>query len=207
MKMNWKKNQRVKLQREPLPFEAIKKWCKDTSTIQRLTKAAIVIIGFRAMLRPSEIVNLKIDSIKIKEGRLSINLGITKTDRTGDDDDDTIIEGCRNKSICPVQLFNRYMSKRRLMKVNSESLFILNEKPINYSIINKIVKEIASAMGINKGISGHSIRIGGATRAALVGISEMDIMTIGRWKSDAFRRYIRSISVGNKGLSDKLLLK
>jgi hypothetical protein len=36
-------------------------------------------------------------------------------------------------------------------------------------------------------------------------VSELDIMTAGRWKSDAVRRYIRSISISKKGLSDKLL--
>ena len=38
---------------------------------------------------------------------------------------------------------------------------------------------------------GHSFRIGAATSAAEAGVSEQDIMRMGRWKSSAFKRYIR----------------
>ena len=38
--------------------------------------------------------------------------------------------------------------------------------------------------------SGHSFRRGAATQAHLQGLSEDDIRTLGRWKSDAYRLYI-----------------
>ena len=37
----------------------------------------------------------------------------------------------------------------------------------------------------------HSFRIGGATAAVSSKCSELKIQAIGRWKSGAFRRYIR----------------
>ena len=38
--------------------------------------------------------------------------------------------------------------------------------------------------------NGHSFRRGTATWAAQVGISETEIQTLGRWKSDAYKAYI-----------------
>jgi hypothetical protein len=37
----------------------------------------------------------------------------------------------------------------------------------------------------------NSFRIGAATHAAQMGKSDDEIMTMGRWKSDSYKRYIR----------------
>ena len=42
---------------------------------------------------------------------------------------------------------------------------------------------------------GHSFRIGAATFAAESGFSDAQTRVIGRWKSDAFRKYIRTPSL------------
>lgn len=42
-----------------------------------------------------------------------------------------------------------------------------------------------------KDYKGHSFRIGAATSAASMGISEQNIQVMGRWRSGAFKKYIR----------------
>ena len=44
---------------------------------------------------------------------------------------------------------------------------------------------------------GHSSRIGAATLTAESGLSDAQIRLLGRWKSDAFRKYIRSPGLRN----------
>jgi len=44
----------------------------------------------------------------------------------------------------------------------------------------------------------HSFRIGACTQAILSGVSEADVMRMGRWKSHAFKRYIRIPNIGTK---------
>ena len=39
--------------------------------------------------------------------------------------------------------------------------------------------------------SGHSFRIGAASVAAARGVEDSTIQTLGRWKSESFKRYIR----------------
>ena len=42
-----------------------------------------------------------------------------------------------------------------------------------------------------RGISTHSFRIGGATAAAKAGVPAHVIQLLGRWRSDAFKKYVR----------------
>ena len=39
--------------------------------------------------------------------------------------------------------------------------------------------------------SAHSFSIGAATMAAAKGVADLTIQSLGRWKSDSFKRYIR----------------
>ena len=48
----------------------------------------------------------------------------------------------------------------------------------------------------------HSFRIGAATNAAAMGLSPLQIRDMGRWKSDAFLKYIRQPVVHMSGLMD-----
>ena len=56
------------------------------------------------------------------------------------------------------------------------------------------------------GYSPHSLRAGAATDAAGLGFTEAQIQALGRWKSDAFRLYIRPSQRHQAGLSSRLAM-
>lgn len=55
-------------------------------------------------------------------------------------------------------------------------------------ILNKCLRFCNLSPGVYKG---HSFRIGAATHCASIGLSDAQIRSLGRWKSDAFKQYIR----------------
>lgn len=63
--------------------------------------------------------------------------------------------------------------------------------PFSVSIVLSKLHQLADFMHIKKGqLTPHSSRIGMATAVVTLGISDDCIMQMGRWSSEAFRKYI-----------------
>ena len=94
---------------------------------------------------------------------------------------------------CPVLALNNYL---RMRGTRSGPLFVNADKsPITRSKFSKVLKEVIILAGLDqKRIKSHSFRIGAATTAAGLGFSEDQIMRMGRWRSDAVKKYIRITS-------------
>lgn len=96
-----------------------------------------------------------------------------------------------SSSFCPVLLMQRYLAMR---DKNPGPLFISkNGKPFLRSQFDMLTRRVLAFCGFDSSkYKGHSFRIGGATTAASLGYSDNQIQLLGRWKSDAYKRYIRS---------------
>lgn len=119
---------------------------------------------------------------------VSIRIKASKTDpfRQGV----TIYLGVTKTPICPVKALLAYIAVRGTQQ---GALFkFSNGKMLTRE---KFVREIRSALskaGLDPEVyAGHSFRIGAATVAYAKGIEDSTIMTLGRWKSNAYQRYIR----------------
>ncbi|KAL5514951.1 hypothetical protein EMCRGX_G000046 [Ephydatia muelleri] len=94
--------------------------------------------------------------------------------------------GCQ---LCPVAAILAYIKAR----ADTQGAFFVdnNKVPITKSKFVAKVRDALKAAGYPEDqFAGHSIHIGAATTAALAGIEDSTIQTLGRWHSAAFLRYI-----------------
>ncbi|CAF1636364.1 unnamed protein product [Rotaria magnacalcarata] len=88
---------------------------------------------------------------------------------------------------------------------NSSPLFIMpTGRTLTRTEFVKRLREVISSFGINSPLySGHSLRIGAASTAAKAGLPIYLIKILGRWSSEAYRRYI---SVSSSTISNAFVL-
>ena len=91
---------------------------------------------------------------------------------------------------CPVALLAQYLSQRGL---SPGPLFVFpGQKYLSRSYFTSMLRSALTFIGLDPAhYKSHSFRIGAATHAALLGLSDPEIQALGRWKSGAFKKYIR----------------
>lgn len=95
----------------------------------------------------------------------------------------------RQNTFCPVNILLEYISKRG---TNPGPLFLLNGLPVQRQYFCGLLTMAIRLCGLDPTrYKGHSFRIGAASHAAERGLSDARIRSMGRWKSNAFLRYIR----------------
>ena len=102
----------------------------------------------------------------------------------------TIVVGKTGSHICPVLAVLSYIARRGFAP---GPLFRHKDgTPLTRQHLVSKLRAALSEAGIDcQGFSGHSFRIGAATTAAAKGIPDSTIQTLGRWRSESFKRYIR----------------
>lgn len=91
---------------------------------------------------------------------------------------------------CPVRALQNYLCE---YKHTTGPLFqFQNGCPVSYSFVAEKLQTVIAFLGLDHNrYKPHSFRIGAATSAYCQGLSEDDIKRMGRWESNAVRRYIR----------------
>ena len=92
--------------------------------------------------------------------------------------------------LCPVSAVLAYLARRGS---SQGPLFIFSDgSPLSRQRLVSYLRESLSFLDFNCELySGHSFRIGAATTAAATGLEDSVIRSLGRWRSDAYQRYIR----------------
>lgn len=101
-----------------------------------------------------------------------------------------LIQERQDKSFCPVETMKRYLALRGS---NPGPIFVHpNGHPLTRDYFTPRLMAISALAGFgNLNIKSHSFRIGAATSASMMGYPDDYIKRLGRWRSDAFLRYVR----------------
>jgi site-specific recombinase XerD len=170
----------------------------DPSTRAGARDRALLLIGFGAALRRSELVALDIEDVTETDEGLRVRIRRSKTDPEGSGAEVGIVRG-QHPDIDPVRALRTW---RELGAITSGPLFhpvtradTVREGRLSDQAVALIVRRAAERAGLPdpEAFAGHSLRSGCATQAAMEGAPERAIMRQGRWRSTAtVRRYIHS---------------
>jgi integrase len=157
---------------------------------------ALLLVGFAAALRRSELVALDFEHLAFSSEGLTLTLARSKTDQEGAGRPVALPFG-RSSSTCPVTAVRAWLEASA---ISSGPLFrpltrhdqVLETRLTDHAIA-RVVKRAAAAAGFDPArLSGHSLRSGFATSCAAAGISEREIMRqTGHRSLQVLRRYIR----------------
>lgn len=173
---------------------------------------AILLIGWFAALRRSEIVALDVSDLSFMPEGLAIKLRRSKTDQEGEGTTVFIPRSPRGIDICAATFLEKYNELlfldqkgplfRRVRRNNNQMFYDWgNSSRLSEQTITDVVKDAARSIGLNPlEYSSHSLRRGFATQCGRLGIPERFIARQTRHQSlQVLRRYIDdgSIMVNN----------
>lgn len=164
-------------------------------TIKGHRDRALLLIGFCAALRRSELAAVQVEDLEFTSQGIILTLPRSKTDQTGQGRKIGIPKG--RGRICPVMSVNEWIVQSG---AGAGPLFrpfakggVIGKEQLSDRAIADIIKHYIQKAGLNSDkYSGHSLRSGLATSAAQHGISSWKIRQQTGHKSETMlARYIR----------------
>jgi len=107
-----------------------------------------------------------------------------------------IIQREDSQPFCPLNALIQYCMVRGSGSGNGPLFGFPDASPVTVGQFNTELHRCLIFCGLNVAhYKSHSLRIGAASHTAEMGFTDAQITTLGRWKSDAFRLYIRNDSL------------
>ncbi|MDO8679384.1 MAG: tyrosine-type recombinase/integrase [Acidobacteriota bacterium] len=171
-----------------------------------LRNRAALHLGWAGCMREGEIAGIDAEHLSYDaEGNLVVYFapGTTKTDDTAQGASIVVSRGEPGR--CPVEDVQAHLQAAR---ITAGPVFRKSSgKRLSRHSIDAIVQRGAKAAGLVDWAeySGHSLRAGFATQAALSGVPEWRIQQQGRWESaEMVRRYTRPVNQAREQVTKKL---
>ncbi|CAG2232678.1 unnamed protein product [Mytilus edulis] len=157
-----------------------------------LFKAAFSL-AFHGLFRVGELVvtnslqshTLQLSDIHILNGLLQVCIPSSKTDQLGKGSNICIYPQL-DLNICPVNLVSEFIKSRP--PVLGPLFCHFDGSPLSRYQFVTLLKKAIDLSGIDQTrYSSHSFRIGAATTLSMDGVSDSEIMRLGRWSSNAYK--------------------
>lgn len=177
-------------------------------SLKDLRDKALLLIGFTAGMRRSELVGIDVDHIEECAEGIRLLIPRSKTDQEGEGRVIGIARGS-NPATCPVRALNAYLSAA-VIETGSVFRSVNRHGQIGGRLtaqsVALVVKASAKAAGLNpETYSGHSLRAGLVTQAAIAGVTAENIMRqTGHKSHNTVMGYIRIANVFSDNASGAL---
>jgi integrase len=201
VKQTWRGILRSKVEAEDRKAPLLLKDLKAISealppTLSGIRDKALLLLGFAGAFRRSELVGLNVSNVELTDDGLVVHIQKSKTDQLGVGRKVGIPYG-ENPLTCPVKTLVTWLDAAEISegalfrKVNRHGE--LEGKRLCSASVALIVKRAFKGIGKRpQRFSGHSLRAGLATQAAMMGASERSIQNQTGHKSiKMVRTYIR----------------
>jgi len=168
----------------------------DVTTMAGLRDRALLLLGFSAALRRSELVALDVGDLDFRSDGLAVMLKKSKTDQEARGRVIGVSYG--SNGTCPVVAVRTWLTTAT---VSSGPVIravdrhdVIRDGRLSDKAVCRIVKKLVPLAGLpHERYGGHSLRAGFCTSAASAGVEEREIaMVTGHASLVVLRRYIRS---------------
>ena len=176
----------------------------------------MLLIGFAGAFRRSEIAALRLDHLDWRPEGLVVTLHRSKTDQDGEGRRVGIPYGS-DPATCPVRVLRSWLAwmgeqARQRPPTAPDALFPTVTPsgrlgaPLSGPAVAQVVKRAAARAGLDPDtVSGHSLRAGFATQAAMSGAPERSIARqTGHRNLQTLRKYIREGTLFRENAATKL---
>lgn len=189
-----------KCKKEPITPDILNKLVNKYGCSNCLKEArlcSMTLLAYAGFFRHAELVELRECDISVHTSHVKCFIQHSKTDQYREGA--WVIIAATGKPTCPVAMLNKYMLLGDIIPGSSEEYlfraltlkkslkkYVLRGGKLSYTTCRDLFKAALSSIGLDSSYFGlHSLRAGGASAAAALGISDRLFKKHGRWKSDS----------------------
>jgi hypothetical protein len=204
-----KRNEKRKT--KPFEIEWLRKWrlggWKEygVSEFRWMRESAIITLGIRMIQRPDDLSNLNVDDMEFGRGAMWVKIRSSKADQEGVGHV-VPIDATDDMDMCVVVIMGEYLSVRGGGKEDPLFTNLSNLwKRLSPGGVSKAASFVAKKVnGESEGVSGRSLKVGGATLGVAAGIPAEILKTVANWKSDAIWEYVRAAGASSMRISEMM---